>query len=359
MAVPQSGLIFHLTMDDIVGSTVISETGNNNATTEGAPSVVAGLNGNGIYCDKDQYQRIYIPVANLLPASGFTLTAIMKPNSQGTEDYLCMGKDAFGGGWGVFLRLVDGAPYQGSIVTTSSGTSQKTVNSNLIADSDNYAIITLRYKPGNWLDISVDDQISDSRLLFTETGIRASTFGFQVSGHPGRDSNGQTYTSGARDDVLAYNYVMTDIEVAELHDLLAAQFFLNGEISENLAVENWIVTAKNINTGSIVSADSFPNGPFSLVISGAKSGPCLVTVSPDIGNIWQPESSVIIGQKCFPTDPASTPYYFQCTIAGTTGTTEPAWQTGTPGALTTDGTAEWELVERIPQPITHGPLIPQ
>jgi len=45
-------------------------------------------------------------------------------------------------------------------------------------------------------------------------------------------------------------------------------------------------------------------------------------------------------------------------VAGSSAATEPTWPT-TPGGKCNDGTTDdWECIERLVQPITHGPLIP-
>lgn len=135
--------------------------------------------------------------------------------------------------------------------------------------------------------------------------------------------------------------------------------FVEGTITENLAAESFRIHSFRADgeAGPIVSMTS-STGTFSVPVPPPYH-PQYITVSLNIGNIWTPESDVILDQTCFPKDPSTTPYYFRCTIAGTTGGTEPTWPTSPPGALVSDGDAQWELVERIVQPITHGPLIPQ
>jgi hypothetical protein len=89
------------------------------------------------------------------------------------------------------------------------------------------------------------------------------------------------------------------------------------------------------------------------------SRPCYVTIAPDMGNQWIPSTYYAVDDLCFPTDPATTPYYYKRLVAGTSGATEPTWLT-TPAATVDDDavTGAWELVERMVQPVTHGPLVP-
>lgn len=145
-----------------------------------------------------------------------------------------------------------------------------------------------------------------------------------------------------------------------LTQLALSTKFLSGSISENLAVDEWHVSAYLIPDMSVTRSIVTPESEFELLVPFAREGYAhYVTVAPYMGTIWTAENPVIVGQKCFPTAPETTPYYYRCTIAGTTGITEPDWLTSPAGALIDDNDAQWELVERIVQPITHGPLIPQ
>jgi len=53
---------------------------------------------------------------------------------------------------------------------------------------------------------------------------------------------------------------------------------------------------------------------------------------------WAASTSYALGDKVKPTTPNDNVY--ECTVAGTSGTTEPVWPT-TEGATVTDGTVEW------------------
>ena len=55
---------------------------------------------------------------------------------------------------------------------------------------------------------------------------------------------------------------------------------------------------------------------------------------------WQASSTYSAGATLVPTSLNSTGYVYQCTTAGTSGTTEPTWPTTT-GLTVTDGTATW------------------
>ena len=69
------------------------------------------------------------------------------------------------------------------------------------------------------------------------------------------------------------------------------------------------------------------------------------------------ECTVCVDDLIFPTNPATTPYYYKATTGGTSGIAEPVWGTS-PGSTIPDGSVVWEYVERLIQPITQGPIIP-
>lgn len=131
------------------------------------------------------------------------------------------------------------------------------------------------------------------------------------------------------------------------------------EIQESLAADSFIVSAYALTGEHIISKHNVASGAaFDLEMYCDLSG-VNVTVSADQGAVWRPNVSYALNAKVFPSDPMATPYYYLRVSAGTSGATEPTWAT-TPGGRCDDGAVPdaWELVERLIQPITHGPLIP-
>jgi hypothetical protein len=128
-------------------------------------------------------------------------------------------------------------------------------------------------------------------------------------------------------------------------------------IDENLAATLFNASAVTVGSGEIIGRATGSAPGFNLPTLDTQ--PCHVILSPDVGDRWYPASVYAIGDHVFPSDPITTPYYYKRLVAGTSGATEPAWPT-TPGGKCNDGavTDAWELVERLVQPITHGPLIP-
>jgi len=138
----------------------------------------------------------------------------------------------------------------------------------------------------------------------------------------------------------------------------AYSLVISGNIIESLAATDFIIEAHNASNGVLSGRDVSSGASYTVGIKTNEKAH-YVTIKPDMGAAWLPSTVYALNAKAFPTDPVSTPYYYKRLIAGTSGTTEPTWPT-TPGGRCDDGgvTDAWELVERLVQPITHGPLIP-
>lgn len=170
--------------------------------------------------------------------------------------------------------------------------------------------------------------------------------------------------SGTIDEVAIFNKVLTSTEIADMYDWskgigLGAGKKITGTITETLAITNWIVRCFNLTTGALIVEQQTTDGTFDIDMLpyDAENTYQFVTVIPDQGSPWQPSTAYVLDDLVFPTDPATTSYYYKCTTAGTTATTEPTWPTNVAGAVN-DGTAVWEMVENLVQPITHSPLLP-
>lgn len=130
-----------------------------------------------------------------------------------------------------------------------------------------------------------------------------------------------------------------------------------GALSESLAATTFVAETHNLSDGVLSGRTVFSGSNFTVNINTAEKLHTL-TVKPDIGTNWKANSYYAVGAKVLPNDPVTTPYYYNRLVAGTSGSTEPTWPT-TPGGQCNDGgqANAWELVERLVQPITHGPLI--
>ncbi|WAR42944.1 LamG domain-containing protein [Methylomonas rapida] len=188
--------------------------------------------------------------------------------------------------------------------------------------------------------------------------ITNEALSFFVGGSPG-DNNWGTwwfngYISNVRItlDVIRYTANFTP-PTAPFPDYNTQ---ISGTVDETLAASTFVAEAHQASDGALSGRKVFTGASFTVDIKTPEKAHYL-TVKPDVGAAWKASTAYALNGKTFPTDPITKPYYYTATVAGTSGTTEPNWPT-TPGQTVTDGTVTWECVERLVQPITHGPLIP-
>lgn len=81
-----------------------------------------------------------------------------------------------------------------------------------------------------------------------------------------------------------------------------------------------------------------------------------IVIFPMQGTAWTPNKKYQIGDKVYPTNPITTPGYFTREIAGTSGLTEPTWNT-TPGSLFNDGAVNnaWSFTSNFSKPVAINP----
>lgn len=130
---------------------------------------------------------------------------------------------------------------------------------------------------------------------------------------------------------------------------------LTGSVTESLAAAQFVAEAHQAVDGALAGRTVFTGSSFIVDIKTAETAHYL-TVKPDIGSVWRANTAYAPDAPAFATDPIATPYSYAVTAAGTSGGSEPAWPT-VPGQTVVDGTVTWQCVERLVQPVTHGPLI--
>ena len=165
-------------------------------------------------------------------------------------------------------------------------------------------------------------------------------------------SNIRTFT---QEFTLFERRALSDFEVSKLGYLFkfaASPVTLSGTIIEGYSATDYRVRAHRASDGLLVHEEVTSTGSFSAVVPDLEY---YVVVSAEQGEVWFPEMNAEIGTKVYPTQPSLTRFYFECTTAGLTGETEPAWNTSEYGT-TVDGTAVWTVVETLIQPITHAPV---
>lgn len=197
------------------------------------------------------------------------------------------------------------------------------------------------------IETSIIDSYSLQGWHYTnQSSLAAKTFHFQYfDGSDWITLDSQTeQTEWARYEVRTYT-----VTPAIVYEIAST-------ISESLAATDFNVRAYDIVSGELRTQALSIDGTYSLLF--ANNAAVMITCSADEGNAWSAEIVHALDEKVFPTDPVATPYYFKCTQAGTTGDTEPVFPQ-IPGDTVTDNAVIWQCVERLIEPISQGPLVPQ
>jgi hypothetical protein len=99
---------------------------------------------------------------------------------------------------------------------------------------------------------------------------------------------------------------------------------------------NWLYAARlGTSTGAFFDKTT---------IEGSWRGTPGAGTSPAL-SAWGATTAYEVGHRRWPTNTTANPYTFQCTVAGTSGGSEPTWPTA-PGATVVDGTVTWTNVGR-------------
>lgn len=199
----------------------------------------------------------------------------------------------------------------------------------------------------------------DGFIRFENRNFTASIFNSAGLFGIGAQGNGAGYYTGYIDEiVIAKDALYTEAFTPPVAAYADYQSQISGTIIESLAANSFIARAYDIDTGALVGSKTFTDTTtFDIdIVTYAKA--CEVKVSADY-KIWKAATVYALDDKVFPLDPVAKPYYYKRIAAGTSGSTEPTWPT-TAGGQCNDGAVSnaWELVERLIQPIVHGPLIP-
>jgi len=203
------------------------------------------------------------------------------------------------------------------------------------------------YNTSDWSTVTVDvitAHVSVSRVEHIKW-IDNTSFAVATSGVPGV----VIYSSdGSIIEQHNQIYSLQNLDVVP-----ATGWEINGTISESLTASTWICTAYDLETGTMVGEVTTTGTTFTIPV--ANPFPCKVIVKADQGLEWMASEVVTLNELRFPTNPVSKPYYYKCTTAGTTGSTEPVWPTS---GTVADGSAVWTYQEGLIQPVIHAPLIP-
>ena len=130
---------------------------------------------------------------------------------------------------------------------------------------------------------------------------------------------------------------------------------VSGTIVESLLVTDWRCSAYSIKDSQLVGSVDVTGNSFTIPLPTNEM--VMVVVHPVPATRWKLDTLYTVGKQVYPTNANATPFYYVCTTAGSSGITEPTWGTVV-GGDTLDGSAVWELVERISQPVAQMPLSP-
>jgi hypothetical protein len=128
-------------------------------------------------------------------------------------------------------------------------------------------------------------------------------------------------------------------------------------LDETLAASVFTAKAYSLK-GQLVGQATSPVGATSFDLPISIQEPVHVVVTPDYGSLFKVNQTYNIGDKVFPSNPVTFPYYFECTIAGLSGAGEPIWNTATVNALTVTGQVTFQVVERLSNSSSKFPIMP-
>lgn len=248
------------------------------------------------------------------------------------------------------VDITTGATATANSVVTSN-TPNKTIDNNKnshLTSRMSEAPILLQVVLLQAVDVNTIDSYSIQGWYYgSQASYAAKAFKFQFyDGTSWVTLNSQTEQTGwAKYEVR--NYPITPPTFYEI----------SATITESLSASEFNVRAYDFSTGNLVAETLSSDNTYTLAV-GTKNLAAIVTCVADEGNVWLANTVYALNDKIIPNDPATIPYYYKCTQAGTTGTTEPVFPP-IPGETVTDNNVIWECVERLVQPISQGPLIPQ
>lgn len=129
-------------------------------------------------------------------------------------------------------------------------------------------------------------------------------------------------------------------------------------LTESIAATQFRLILSKISDGALVSS-SVVTTSGEIKYKTVQTGHFCMTIVPIQGDKWKSGTAYALNDLVMPTTPHTTPYYFKRVgNAGTSGATEPVWNTAVAGQCN-DGvwTNCWERIERLTQPIVHSPII--
>lgn len=157
-----------------------------------------------------------------------------------------------------------------------------------------------------------------------------------------------------------YAREFTSAEALEHYRAALATFEVAGEIELDGSPASRVVTAARASDGAFLGRAVSDGGTGAYTIPIADAGPVTLTCTDDYGKQWAASEDIEVGDIRIPT-PLNGRWY-QATVAGTTGGSQPAWPTdGTPEdpKFVSDGGVTWQDMGPMREPLIIHPFLPE
>ena len=206
----------------------------------------------------------------------------------------------------------------------------------------------------------IPDKIYHFVVTFTASGLIYYVDGVQVGSMSGNLSGkyvntlSKQYASSTIGNVSFHDKDLTPAEVLQLYTATKSEnITINGTISEALVATDFKVNAHRYDNGDLTATTITNTGAFALDVPDI---PHYVVAMAEQGEKHETDHAYVLGDKVFPDDMITYPFYYECTTAGTTSATAPAWQVAA-NSTTADGSVIWTVVEHLIQPVAHSPIL--
>lgn len=229
-------------------------------------------------------------------------------------------------------------------------------------DTTYFVTITSKFVPSHttiriWLNgILVFDSLTDAgHTVAGDTDSRVVRVGTNYFATSSFNFGKSTSEFATIQHLIYHSRVLSDFEISKMGYLFrytALPVTVSGTIIEGYQATHWRVRIHRSSDGTLLQDVITETGTFSEYVPDVE---CYVIVSAVQGDQWMDNVVYPLGQKVYPRNPSVTRFYFECTTAGTSGSTEPTWNTNQ-ATTTSDGTVVWTVVEALIQPITHSPV---
>jgi hypothetical protein len=164
------------------------------------------------------------------------------------------------------------------------------------------------------------------------------------------ESNGTTeYFDGRLGQISVHPRPLNQAEITTLYNLGTNARTVSGNLKVGgAAVQHSVLLIDRVDGRVVGTGVGDGSGDYSIDASG--DNPVYVMDWDDYGDEWTLSTAYVLNDIVHPT--TANGYYYVCTTAGTSDTTEPTWPTS---GTVADNTAVWTATEYT-RPRVHGPI---